>query len=154
MRKRTLQALTPLIWTAGIYKIVQTVLSFYRWINRGPRSPTNSVAELARSGGQSPGFHLWSHVQVSSWGTIRKQQPRVKTLQTLWLLPRELWHFPAFLVWVLLRIHIHSMGVLYSKLCLWFDEVKPSLKLVSTFVNIPLLSKRCGSCSVVDYLLC
>lgn len=85
---------------------------------------------------------------------IRKQQPRVKTLQMPGLLlPRELWHFLAFLVWVLLRIHIHSMGVLYSKLCLWFDEVKPSLKLVFMFVNILLPSKRCGSCYAVGYLL-
>ena len=72
----------------------------------------------------------------------------------LWLLLSwELWHFPAFLVWVLLRIHIHSMGILYSKLCLWFDEVKPSLKLVFLFVNIPLPSERCGSHSIVDYSL-
>ena len=38
------------------------------------------------------------------------------------------------------------MGMLYSKLCLWLDEVKPNLKLVLMFVNIPLPSKRRGFC--------
>lgn len=36
--------------------------------------------------------------------------------------------------------------MLYSKLCLWFDEVKPNLKLVLMSVNTPLPSKRPGFC--------
>lgn len=115
--------------------------------------------QLCSRAGSIRGSVSWLSSMITHSGvllghTIRKQQPRVKTLQTPGLLlPRELWHFLAFLVWVLLRIHIHSMSVLYSKLCLWFDEVKLSLKLVFMFVNIPLPSERCGSCYAVGYLL-
>lgn len=68
---------------AGIEKIVQAILSSYRWINKRAKV----THQLSGRAGLIWGSVSWlssmiTHSSVLLGHTIRKQQPRVKTLQT------------------------------------------------------------------------
>lgn len=126
----------------GVQKIVQAGLSFYRWTNGGPRSSSNCVAELAQSWGLLTFCydHTFSHALVGY--SARKQRPWMRnTADALAQTAMRALTFSCFLG-TRFSQDIHSMGTPYSKLCLWFDEVKPNLTLVFMFANILLPSKR------------
>lgn len=113
----------------------------------------NSVAEHVGS------WISWLSAKITGWTDMDLQVPVRHLAREQWLavhenyeltrrpwlpLPVEFWHF--LLPWCQFCQDIHSMGIQYTNLCLWFDEVKvkTNVKLVFMFVNILFPSKRYG----------
>lgn len=142
---RTRSHFEPLAVRAGHFRISsRSFLSFYRWTNGGPRSPSSSVAEQAWPQGQDDCMLFCT----SSWDTqlgSNERGGKDQPVKSWLLLPLEPSRFPASLAPTFLGIYIQWIHC--TQICafgLIRLEAEQILKSVFRSLNTLLPWKRHG----------